>query len=251
MARWVIPSMVCMFLLTGCGDRRQPNVRRTSTERESAADTEGGVSCPAMAPGDSRPRMDGSKLPEIESREVYLGALRLTAPDDWIRRPPRSGFTLAEFSLPRSEGDAADGRLTVTLAGGTVEANAARWRQQFGGEPDEELQKELEVAGLRVTLVDFSGVYAAAHGMFAPVEQKSCSRMLGAIFPVGDQLGFIKLTGPRKTVADHADAFHTFVRSLESHEDRESGRPDPSDPSNTPVKPPQAAPEPGPSSDAS
>ena len=251
MARWTIPSVVCIFLLAGCGDRRQPNVRRTPMEPEFAADIEGDASCPAMAPGDSRPRMEGSELPEIESREVYLGTLRLTAPDDWIRRPPRSGFTLAEFSLPRSEGDAADGRLTVTLAGGTVKANAARWRQQFGGEPEEESEKELEVAGLRVTVVDFSGDYTAGHGVFAPMEQKSSFRVLGAIFPVGDQFGFIKLTGPKKTVADHADAFHAFVRSLESHAGRESGRPDPSDPSNTSGKLPQAAPELGPSNDAS
>jgi len=146
--------------------------------------------------------------------DVDLGEVRLTAPSGWVRKVPRVEFIRAEFTLPRAEGDPADGRLTVSVAGGSVKDNVDRWRQQFSGKPEKESQEPLKIDGIDVTLVDFSGSYNDSMGMFAPGVQRSGYRMLGAIFKLGGELCFIKAYGPAKTVAARAAEFRTFVESL-------------------------------------
>lgn len=167
---------------------------------------------------ESQPAVDATSLgPTVE-----IGSFRLTAPEGWVRKQPRSSFTLAEFSLPRAEGDTDDARLTVTIAGGTLEANVDRWRGQVGGKDDSTPEK-LDIAGVQVTLVNFSGNFADQHGAMMtaeqpqqPEQQQQGSRLIGAIIPLGDQLGFVKCTGPDKTVAQHADELRAFVKSMTS-----------------------------------
>lgn len=146
---------------------------------------------------------------------VTLGRVRLTAPDGWARQKPRSEFIQAEFALPRSEGDSADGRLTVSMAGGSVEDNIDRWRGQFSQQLAKESQEQIKVQDVDVSLVDFSGTYNDQRGAFAPLTETPNYRMLGAIIPVDGQLHFIKLYGPEKTIADHAEEFRGFVQSLQ------------------------------------
>lgn len=155
--------------------------------------------------------------------KVELGPVSLTAPDSWVRNQRRSRIVLAEFSLPRAEGDPADGRLTVTEVGGGVEANVDRWRKQFGGEPEQESVKEVEIAGVRVALVDLSGTYLDRHMGFGPEEPHSGYRMLAAIFTVGGRPFVIKAYGPEKTLADHSEEFQTFIRSMKSVESEPTG----------------------------
>jgi len=158
--------------------------------------------------------------------EVRLGNLRLSAPEGWVRKQPRSGFVLAEFALPSAGGvggagvgDAGvgtDGRLTVSIAGGSVEImNVERWQQQFGQDAELKTPKEVEIAGLKVTLVDFSGTFSDAHAAMIIEGESRDYRMLGAIIPLGERLGFIKCLGPKETIDEHADRFDEFVESIE------------------------------------
>jgi hypothetical protein len=140
----------------------------------------------------------------IEDREVLIGSMSLTAPEGWIRRPPSSGFLITEFTLPKVEGDADNGRLTVSTAGGSVEANIDRWKDQFGGNPDPASQETWEVGGVSVTVVDFSGTYNDQPGPFAPATPKPGYRMLAAIIPLDGDLFFLKGYGPQKTIEAHA-----------------------------------------------
>jgi hypothetical protein len=214
MIRWLTAGAVCVFLvLAGC-DRRQPTVRRTSPSPDGGSDASEGAVSPGAPAVDHGPPSEGERQTGELGRDVDLGGVRLRSPEGWIRKQPRSGFTLAEFSLPRTEGDSADARLTVTLAGGSVEANVERWRQQFGEKPERESKQELKIDGVPVTVLDLAGTYSGqAMGMASPPE-KTGIRMLGAIFPVGGQLGFVKCTGPERTVTAHADEFHAFLQSL-------------------------------------
>jgi hypothetical protein len=150
--------------------------------------------------------------------EVRVDAITLTAPKAWPRKQPRSSFVQAEFMLPRAEGDKADGRLTVTTAGGSIEANINRWKGQFGGAQENAHEEQIEVGGLQVTFVDFSGDYNDQPGPFAPAVQRSGYRMLAAIIPVNGQLHFVKAVGPNKTVAAHAEEIKTFIRSVKRTE---------------------------------
>jgi hypothetical protein len=146
---------------------------------------------------------------------VELDKITLTAPEDWQRNQAGSQFVLAEFTLPKAEGDDADGRLTVSVAGGSTEANIDRWKTQFGGQPEKQSQQQIEAGGLQITLVDFSDEFNDQRGPFAPATKRPGYRMLAAIIPVDGQLHFIKATGPEKTIAAHAEAFDAFVRSVQ------------------------------------
>ena len=146
--------------------------------------------------------------------EVDLEAIRLTGTDKWVRKQPRSTFVRAEFALPKAEGDAQDGRLTVSTAGGTIQDNLDRWRKQFGGQPTKESKDELEVAGTKITVVDFSGTYADQAGPFAPAVERAGYRMLGAVIPVKGELYFVKAYGPEKTMAAQTESFRAFLKTL-------------------------------------
>lgn len=145
---------------------------------------------------------------------VNVGALQFTAPEGWTRQQPRSQFVQAEFTLPKAEGDERNGRLTVSIAGGSIDDNVNRWRGQFGEKPEKDAREEQDIAGLKVTVVDLAGTYNDQPGPFAPGVQREGYRMLAAIVPVDDQLHFIKAYGPAKTMAEHEDAFHAFLQSM-------------------------------------
>jgi len=142
-----------------------------------------------------------------------LDALKLTAPTEWTRQPAGSQFVAAEFKLSRADGDDADGRLTISSAGGTIGANIDRWKGQFQPRPKEAKEEEIDVSGLKVTIVDFSGDFNDQRGPFAPGEIRPNYRMIAAVVPINEQLHFIKATGPQKTIAAHSAAIHEFIRS--------------------------------------
>ena len=182
-------------------------VRQNAESRSSSSE-------PVMPRDSMHAGLSGTPGAIIASREVDIGTLCLTAPDEWVRREPSSQFLLTEFALPKAEGDAEDGRLTVSSAGGTVEDNLARWKGQFGGKPDKESQETIEVAGVKITFVDYTGTFSDQRGPFAPATPKAGYRMLGAVLPLDNQLFFIKGYGPEKTVAAQADKIRGFLQSL-------------------------------------
>lgn len=202
MIRWLLVSASCLFLLAGCGDSRRPTVQEQTTD-VTDSDTPSPF---AMPPG------HGSDL--SPGPVVRLGVVTLTAADTWVRSRQRNPIVIAEFSLPAAEGDSDNARLTVTAVGGTVELNVARWKEQFGGNPASESMKELEVSGVAMTLVDFSGTYGDSHMGPGSTIGSSGTRMKAAIFSAGGTQYIIKCTGPENTVGEHADEFLAFLKSL-------------------------------------
>ena len=194
--------------MVGCGSRHRPAVR--TSELDAGPEAEDQVEAAATPVRTARREQPA----EPAAGEVNLGSLRLTAPEGWLRERPAVSFILAEFRLRCVEGDAADGRLTVSQVGGSVAENVNRWRGQFGGKPQKESQDRVEIAGIEVTVVDFSGTYLDQRGPMAPAIERPEYRLLGAILPIDDQLYFIKCYGPQKTMAEHGDRFEAFVRSL-------------------------------------
>ena len=101
--------------------------------------------------------------------ELSAAGLTYTAPASWKPGAASSAMRVAQFSVPRSAGDAQDGELVVYYfggAGGTIEANIDRWvaqMQQPDGRPSSAVAKRQSrtVNGLKVTLVDVPGTYIA------------------------------------------------------------------------------------------
>ncbi len=203
MFRKVVGVALVALLAGGCQESHHPVVRDVRPEPESKSEPQ----------ANPHAQMPGGPAAAPSGPEVDLGQARLTAPAGWVRKAPRVEFIRGEFTLPRAEGDAADGRITVTVAGGSLKDNVDRWRSQFVGKPEKEAQEQLKVDGVDVTLVDFSGTYNDQMGPSVPGESTSY-RMLGAIFDLGGQLCFIKAYGPAKTMAARAAEFRTFAQSL-------------------------------------
>ena len=234
MTRRLVISAWCLLVMTGCG--QSPST--TATDGPSGG-SDSGASTPtsaAVPPGESSEPDQESAAPrqgEQDSAQqatgpdqaqqpsetqsagepLDLGEIVLTVPEGWEARDTGgSTINLAEFALPRAEGDEDDGRLTIGLMGGDVEANVNRWKGQFSGGPEKESTEEFQVAGAQVTLVDFSGNYQPPP--FVPGGRGPGYRMLAAIIRTESKHYFVKCAAPEKTMAEHADAFHAFVRSL-------------------------------------
>ena len=149
------------------------------------------------------------------------GRLLLKPAKGWLRKKPRNRIVEYEFAAPAVEGDKLDGRVTIMGAGGSVEANIDRWIAQFT-QPDRKSTrdrgtfKETKVAGQTVHLVDLSGTFRDQLGPFAPATMRDNYRMLGAII-VTEKMGryFLKLYGPKATVAANEKAFLAVVESLQ------------------------------------
>jgi hypothetical protein len=127
-----------------------------------------------------------------------------------------------EFSIPASKDDAAEGRMTVMAAGGTIDANIDRWYGQFtqpdgSSTKDAAKRKKIEAAGETIHLVDISGTFKDQKGPFAPAVEREKYRMLAAIVTSKKSPRtnyFLKFYGPRRTVADHEQAFVDMLEGL-------------------------------------
>lgn len=155
-----------------------------------------------------------------QDRTIRLGDFQVTAPEKWARKPPQSRISSDEFAAPASQGDMADGRFTVTAAGGSVEDNINRWMGQFK-QPDGSATKDSakvtkeEIAGQTVHFVDISGTYDD-RPPFAPGGgvQREKYRMLAAVLQIKGGNFFLKFYGPRLTVSENEKAFLDMVRGL-------------------------------------
>ena len=208
MRRWLMLSALAGLMLAGCYDGPAPE-SATADNHLGIVDPHAGMSSIDGAPGAATGQPLGDSGGPVE-----LGAITLTAPAGWPQMPPSSSFVAAEFALPRAEGDDEDGRLTISTAGGTVEANIDRWKGQFDAQAKQATQEEIDIAGLKVTLLDASGNFSDQRGPFAPAIERTGYRMIATIVPVEGQLHFIKATGPEKTIAAHADKIHEFIRTV-------------------------------------
>ena len=180
-------------MLTGCSDGNP-------TETESAPG-------PAVSSGPARSSGAG---------------LEFEAPSTWISETPSSSMRLAQYRLPRLEGDPEDAELAVFYfggQGGSVQANVDRWIGQFSnpdGSPITDPQvSERDVNGIPLTVVDVRGTYHQAQGpMMAQTTAKENYRMLAAVAEGPDGPSFFKLTGPRPTVDHFEESFNSLLDTL-------------------------------------
>lgn len=155
------------------------------------------------------------------------GRFELPVPEEWQRKQPRSNIIEYEFEVRASKGDTDPGRMTMMGAGGSVEANVDRWYGQFRQPDDSATSKtakveKKEVAGQQVTVVDVAGTYLDKPG--GPLAggktiERPEYRMLAAIVETtkkGKKTGnyFIKLIGPKQTIADNKEAFEKMIDGL-------------------------------------
>lgn len=148
--------------------------------------------------------------------------LEYDAPEGWVEEPTSSSMRLAQFRLPRAEGDAEDAELVIFHfggGGGSVRANIDRWVGQFSnadGSPVGEAEvSEMDRNGIHLSVVDVSGTYNEARGpMMAQTTAKPNYRMLAAVAEGSGGPWFFKLTGPKSTVDHWEESFYAFLDTV-------------------------------------
>jgi hypothetical protein len=157
------------------------------------------------------------------------GELRYRVPDGWQAEKPNSNMRVAQYKLPRAEGDSADAELVLYYfgqgQGGSARANIDRWVNQMQ-QPDGSSSKEkakietMTVNGMPVTTVDVLGKYNG--GMASPGATPSATpvdmsnyRLRAAIIETPKGSYFVKLTGPQRTVSRWDQAYSDYIKSFE------------------------------------
>ncbi len=145
--------------------------------------------------------------------DVAASALSWKAPPRWQQVPNPSTMRLATYRVPHAPGDSEDPELTITQAGGTVEANAQRWIGQFGADGAKTAKRSTRtVHGLEIAIVEVEGKFA--NGMGKEAREEDQWAMLGAIVQTPGMPHFLKLTGPAKSVKAARAEFDALVASL-------------------------------------
>jgi len=127
-----------------------------------------------------------------------------TVPADW-QEGQLAQFLVAKFVIGSGDTAAAVNVSQLAGDGGGLAPNVNRWRAQLGLAPIAEiLSTELEAAGVKATVVDYSGTDARSG---------KSARLVGVIVPLGGQTWFYKLMGDPDIVAQQKDAFTKFVQS--------------------------------------
>src|SRR5882724_712789 len=153
------------------------------------------------------------------------GELKYKVPDGWVVEHPASSMRAAQYKLPKADGDTEDANLVLYYfgqgQGGSTEANIDRWinqMQQPDGRPSREKAKSetMTVNGLKVTVVDVAGTYAAemspGSGTFT---NNPNYRLHAAVVETPKGSYYVKLIGPEKTVTRWDKAFTNYIKSFE------------------------------------
>ena len=156
---------------------------------------------------------------------VADGNLNFTTTGTWESVKPKSRMLEYEIKVPREESDKRDGRLTIMGAGGSIEANVARWEGQFSqadGTATKAKVTEETVEDMKVTMVDISGVYIETMG--GPFSggkkvENPDFRVLAAIVQTPESGNyFVKLIGPKTTITANEKAFGEAIKGIKLKE---------------------------------
>lgn len=139
--------------------------------------------------------------------EKPAASITWAAPKRWELVQHPSAMRIATYRVPKLPGDPEDAELSITRAGGEVEANASRWVGQFGGKNSKRTIKT--IGAFKVHLVEAEGAYTTMKG-----DLQQDWALLGAIVETPGMSHFFKLTGPKKSVAAAHAEFDSFLASL-------------------------------------
>jgi hypothetical protein len=167
-----------------------------------------------------------ARAQEAQKIELADGQLILKTPATWKKIQPKSNILQYEFTAPAdAKPEEPTARITISQAGGSIDANVERWYGQFE-QPDGKTTKEksktekFDAAGQTVHWVDIPGTFKETMGgPFAGGKTvlREDYRLLGAIIVTKDQRQiFIKVTGPNALVEKLSADFKKSVQALEA-----------------------------------
>ena len=166
-----------------------------------------------------------ASLTSQQSNVPANGDLHFKAPDGWLTEKPSSNMRVAQYKLPKAEGDPEDASLVLyyfgATQGGTTQANIDRWinqMQQSDGSASKDKAKtdNLTVNGLKVSTVDVTGTYTAEMTPGSGDRHNNADyRLRAAVIETPKGNYFAKLVGPAKTIARWDQSFNDYLKSFE------------------------------------
>ncbi|HEX5217062.1 MAG TPA: hypothetical protein VFV98_16480 [Vicinamibacterales bacterium] len=151
--------------------------------------------------------------------------IKFDSPAGWVSKAPSSSMRVADWTLPKADGDQDDAMVTLYYfgagGGGGLQANIDRWIGQMtqpDGKPSKAVATTATLAstsGLKITTVDIPGTYVAeVTPGSAERFNKPGYRMITALIETAGGAHYVKFVGPAKTVARWSQSFETFLKSL-------------------------------------
>jgi hypothetical protein len=150
--------------------------------------------------------------------------LRFRAPSGWVEEKTSSAMRVAQYKLPKAEGDSEDGSLVIYYfglgQGGGTSANIERWinqmKQPDGSDSKDKAKGEnLTVNGLKITSVAVSGTYTAEMAPGSGTFHNNPNyRLRAAVIDTQKGSYYLKLVGPEKTIAKWDQSVTQFVGSF-------------------------------------
>jgi hypothetical protein len=155
---------------------------------------------------------------------VDLGGLKSRAPASWEEQRA-TGMRVAQFRVPRADGDKEDAEFVVFFfqgGGGSNEDNIKRWKGQFvppKGKSIDDVTKveKTKVGNADVTYVDLSGTYKFKKFPMQPDDQAELRphyRALKVIFETPKGPYYLSLVGPDKTVEQNKKGFDEMLKGF-------------------------------------
>ena len=169
----------------------------------------------------------GMKMPGTEQTQMpaqggldYEGMLA-GLPDGWKRVDPASSMRVAQVNIAPAKGDTAVAELVFFHfpgTGGSADANIKRWQGQYTGpkgEPGESISKvdTMMVGLLKVVTTDVTGTQLASASMgMGAAKDLPNYRMIASVIETPSGNWFIKITGPKNTVAANESKIRDFIK---------------------------------------
>lgn len=160
----------------------------------------------------------------LSADPVELGGLKSTPPKDWVAEKTTNEMRLAQFKLPKAEGDKDDAELVIfffRMGSGSEEDNLGRQLKNFepaeGKEKVEAKVSKVKLGDKDVTMQDLHGVYLSKSAPFDPkakITKKPDYRQLYVIYKSDAGEFYFRLVGPAKTIEKHMKGFESFLKNF-------------------------------------
>jgi hypothetical protein len=164
---------------------------------------------------------DAAPSPGDKGVVVDLDGLKSTTPKDWKDEKPSSNLRMAQFRVPKVDGDPKDAELAIFHfgkgGGGGNDANLDRQRKKFttpGGKAVDGKVDKFKVGEIPVTYLDISGTYKDGAPGAAKFENRADYRLLYVIFESPNGPYFITLTGPARTIEQQKKGFDEWLKNF-------------------------------------
>lgn len=158
---------------------------------------------------------------QLPAQTVTFLGYETSVPSGWSARTPTSSMRLAEYTTP-SRGDSDGAEVIVYFfgvgQGGSVDANLARWKNQFSNPDGAPVMARVvrdSTGAFRLTIASYHGTYARGIGAGSTPEKARPNHGLIAVVaetPKGTL--FFQMFGPIASVEAQRDTYLAFIKGM-------------------------------------